>query len=84
MAEIATKTLAEIYFKQGNLKKAYEIYKILSKQDPSDMEIWRKMKELEIELNLPSPSAQPLIRSRQERIKFLEKWLANIRERKRS
>lgn len=84
MAEIATKTLAEIYLKQGDYKKAYEIYKILFDQDPSDMEIWGKMKELEKELNLSSTSAPSLPRSKQERIKFLEKWLANIRERKKS
>lgn len=84
MADIATKTLAEIYLKQGDPKKAYEIYKILFGQNPSDREIQEKIKDLEKEFNLSSSPVSPLPRSRQERIKYLEKWLANIHKRKRS
>lgn len=83
MAEIATKTLAEIYLQQGNIEKAYLIYKILSERDPSDTEIQNKLNELDQELNPPHPSAQPLPRSREEKIRFLERWLAHIRERKK-
>ncbi|MBS3919217.1 MAG: tetratricopeptide repeat protein [Deltaproteobacteria bacterium] len=83
MDEIATKTLADIYFRQGDLQKAYEIYKILSERDPSDTEIQKKLNELEQELNPFRPPVQPLLRSREEKIKFLEKWLAHIHERKK-
>jgi hypothetical protein len=83
MDQIPTKTLAEIYFKQGDLRKAYEIYKILSEKDPSDPEIQKKLNKLDQELNPFHPSDQPLPRSREEKIRFLERWLAHIRERKK-
>lgn len=83
MDQIPTKTLAEIYFKQGDLRKAYEIYKILSDKDPSDPEIQKKLNELDQEMNPSHPSAQPPPCSREEKIRFLERWLAHIRERKK-
>jgi hypothetical protein len=83
MTEIATKTLAEIYLKQGDLQKAYEIYKILSEKDPSDPEIRNRLNELDQKLTTSLLSAQPLPRSREEKIRFLEKWLAHIQERKK-
>ena len=83
MDQIPTKTLAEIYFKQGDLRKAYDIYKILSEKDPFDPEIQKKLNELDQELNPFHPSAQFLPRSREEKIRFLERWLAHIRERKK-
>jgi len=83
MDQIPTKTLAEIYFKQGDLRKAYDIYKILYDKDPSNPEIQKKLNELDQEMNPSNPSAQPLPRSREEKIRFLERWLAHIRERKK-
>ena len=83
MTEIATKTLAEIYLKQGDLQKAYEIYKILSEKDPSDPEIRNRLNELDQKLTASLLSVQPLPRSREEKIRFLEKWLAHIQERKK-
>jgi Tfp pilus assembly protein FimV len=43
MDRMITKTLAEIYLKQGDLRKAYEILKVLSEQEPSDKETQRKL-----------------------------------------
>jgi tetratricopeptide (TPR) repeat protein len=83
MDEIATKTLAEIYRKQGDLQKAYEIYKILSEKDPSDPEFQRKLNELGKVMGLSHPSPPPSPRSREEKIRFLEKWLTHIHERKK-
>jgi hypothetical protein len=83
MDEIATKTLAEIYFKQGDFRKAYEIYKILAARDPSDIEIQKRLNQLDQELNLSRPSGQSLPRSKEEKIRFLERWLAHIEERKK-
>lgn len=83
MDDIATKTLAEIYVKQGHLRKAYEIYKVLSERDPSDAEMKARLNELEQALNPSYPSAQSFPSSREEKIKFLERWLGRIHERKK-
>lgn len=83
MAEIATKTLAEIYLMQGDFQRAYEIYKALSEKDPSDPEIQNRLKELGHKMSFSPPSDQPLSRSREEKIRFLEKWLANIRKKEK-
>ena len=83
MEQLQTKTLAEIYFKQGDLRKAYDIYKILSERDPFDPEIQKKLNELDQELNPFHPPPQPLPRSREEKVRFLERWLTHIREREK-
>jgi regulator of sirC expression with transglutaminase-like and TPR domain len=77
MVRIITRTLAEIYLQQGHLQEAYEIFKAIAEKDPTDMEIQRRVKELEEKL-YPSPL------SREEKIRHLEKWLANIRKQKAS
>lgn len=83
MDEIATKTLAEIYLRQGDLQRAYEIYKILSQRDPSDTEIQKKLKELNRAIN-PSPSSPlSLPLSKEEKIRYLERWLERIEKRKK-
>lgn len=83
MAEIATKTLAEIYLRQGDLQQAYRIYKILAEQDPSDLQIRNRLQELDQRLSLSPFPDQPFPNSREDKIRFLEKWLTNIRERKK-
>lgn len=83
MEEIATKTLAEIYLEQGDLQKAYDIYKILSARNPSDQEIQKRLIHLEKRLGLsPSPTPPPIL-SREEKIKVLNEWLHHILERKK-
>jgi hypothetical protein len=84
MEPMATKTLAEIYLQQGHLQEAFEIYKALAEKDPFDPEIQKKVKELREKLHLSPPShfAHPL--SREERLRHLEKWLANIRKQRGS
>jgi hypothetical protein len=84
MDRMATKTLAEIYLRQGHLQEAYEIFKTLAQKDPSDPEMQRRVKELKEKLH-PSPHSDfldPL--SKEEKIRHLEKWLANIRKQKES
>jgi hypothetical protein len=83
MAEIATKTLAEIYLIQGDFQKAYEIYKTLSEKDPFDPEIQNRLRELGQKLSLSPLPDQSFPRSREDKIRFLEKWFTNIRERKK-
>ncbi len=82
MDRILTKTLAEIYIQQGHFEEAYEILKAISEKDPSDMEI-QKLMELSEKLKRSSPLTDQSIRTTEEKIRLLERWLANIQERKR-
>jgi hypothetical protein len=82
MDRILTKTLAEIYFQQGHLQEAYEIFKILAEKDPFDQELQEKVKELKEKLHPSPPSNFPHPLSKDERIRHLEKWLDNIRKRR--
>lgn len=83
MDRVMTKTLAEIYLQQGHLREAYEIFKVLSKRDPTNMEIQERLKELSEKLSLSSPLIHRPVSSTEEKIRLLEKWLANIRELRR-
>ncbi len=83
MEEFATKTLAEIYLDQGDLQKAYDIYKILSARNPSDPEIQKRLIHLERRLGLSPSSTPPLVLSREEKIKLLNQWLHHILKRKK-
>jgi DNA-binding SARP family transcriptional activator len=83
MDRIMTKTLAEIYIQQGHFEEAYEILKALSEKDPSDMEIQKRLMELSEKLKRSSPLAVQSIRTAEEKIRLLERWLTNIQERKR-
>jgi len=84
MDHMVTKTMAELYLQQGHLQEAYEIYKALAEKDPFDPEIQERVKELEEKFH-PSPAPEfsyPL--SKEERVRYLERWLANIRKRRGS
>lgn len=83
MDRLITKTLAEIYLKQGDLRKAYEIFKVLSEQDPSDKEVQTKLIELSERLGVSPPPIHPSDRSTEEKIHTLKKVLASIRERRK-
>jgi len=84
MDQMVTKTLAEIYLKQGHLQEAYEMYKTLAERDPFDLDVQRRMEELGEELNPSPPLDFPYPLSSEEKIRHLEKWLANIRKRRQS
>ncbi len=83
MDQMITKTLAEIYLEQGHLEKAYEIYRALLERNPSDLEIQKRLNELGEKLSLSSSRTPQTVHPTDERIRLLERWLANIRERKR-
>ena len=83
MDRMITKTLAEIYLKQGDLRKAYEIFKVLSEQDPSDTKVQEKLAELSERLGLSPPFIRSLDPSTGEKIRILKKVLASIRERRK-
>ena len=87
MSRLITKTLAEIYFNQGHYQKAYEIYKALFEKSPDDVDIQKRLNELNEMLN-PAPIAEPspvhsIDPSAQKKIQILEKWLSNIEERRK-
>jgi hypothetical protein len=84
MDRIITKTLAEIYLQQGHLQEAYETYKALAEKDPFNPETQKRLDELRERL-YPSPRSNfPSSLSREEKIRHLEKWLANIRKRRQN
>ncbi len=84
MERILTKTLAKIYIQQGHFQEAYEIFKTLAEKDPSDIEIQRKVTELREKLHPSPPPNFPRPLSMEEKLRHLEKWLANIRKQKGS
>ena len=84
MDRMVTKTMAELYFQQGHLREAYEIYKALAEKDPFDPEIQERVEELKEKLHPSPPPNLPHPLSMEERIRYLEKWLANIRKRRGS
>jgi hypothetical protein len=82
MDRLLTKTLAEIYLEQGHLEEAYSIFKALSEKNPADTELQGRVRELEAKLeNLPSRQ-KPAELTPEEKKRTLEKWLANIRDRR--
>ena len=82
MEQIKTKTMAEIYLKQGHLQEAYEILKVLAEKDPGDREVGEKLRLLSQKLGLAVSSAPPRARSKEKTLQALEKWLANIQIRR--
>ena len=77
MSRMRTKTLAEIYFQQGHLREAYDIFKSLAEEDPADLQIQNRLKELSQKLDSPPLSAV------ENRISALKAWLAAIQARRK-
>ena len=77
MESLKTKTLAEIYIRQGHLQEAFEIYQALAEKDPGDQEAREKLKDLSERLGFSS-SPLPEARSKEEKIRVLEGWLTHI------
>ena len=83
MDRLMTKTLADVYLRQGHYQEAYKILKTLLERDPSDKEILEKLRALSEKSGTPSP-VEPFPRSPEERMEVLKRWLANIRKRKKA
>ena len=83
MEQIKTKTMAEIYLKQGHLQEACDIFKTLAEKDPSDQEVREKLRILNLKMGLISPPSPSSVLSREERIEFLERWLTHIQSRRK-
>ncbi len=79
---IATKTLAELYLSQGDLRKALEIYREVLKREPSNTEIREAITKLQRETAQPVQSHiadRPQDLSAMEKIRSLENWQEKIR-----
>ena len=83
MERIMTKTMAEICLQQGYLQEAFEIFTYLAEKDPQDMEIQKRLEELREKLHSP-PVHFPYPHVREDKIHHLEKWLENIRKRRKN
>ncbi len=88
---IHTQTLAELYVRQGLIDRAVDMYRRMLSQDPQNLGIQRRLRELEPRLGpesvavsagagpeqAPSPSTAAG-RNRAESIARLERWLRSI------
>ena len=84
MEPMKTKTLAEIYIKQGHLREAYDILTDLAGKDPSNQELRQRLNELGKRLDPTQPSGPTQPRSKEEQIHILEGWLSNIQKRRKT
>ncbi|MFH1122053.1 MAG: tetratricopeptide repeat protein [Pseudomonadota bacterium] len=86
--EIATPTLAEIYFSQGQIPEAINTYEMVVAQNPEDEQSRQRINELKTMVSAkPAMEAQKRDREREikERmIAVLEAWLAGIRKMSRN
>lgn len=88
-ANISTETLAELYLKGENIKKAYEIYQQLLKQNPASTRFKEKVRELELRLRksggVSSGGSESLKRKKniELTIRELKEWLNQIQRAKK-
>ena len=82
--EIATPTLAEIYFEQGQIDEAIDTYEIIVAQNPEDESSRGRLEELKGMISAQSATEEEgrnEIREKKEKmIAILESWLTSIRE----
>jgi tetratricopeptide (TPR) repeat protein len=82
--EIATPTLAEIYFEQGQIEEAIDTYQIIVAQDPEDESSKHRLEELRNmiaeERAVEEKQLDEVRQKKEKMIAILESWLANIRE----
>ena len=81
--EIATATLAEEYFNQGNMKVAIDIYEKVVGQNPDDTKTRARLEELKAimeEAHIVEEKERDLIMRKKKMISILESWLEGIRE----
>jgi cytochrome c-type biogenesis protein CcmH/NrfG len=77
--EIATPTLAQIYFEQGQIEEAINTYEMIITQDPEDEFSKRRLEELQA--MIAEEKGLHAVRQKKEKmIAILESWLANIRD----
>lgn len=85
LPEIATPTLAEVYFSQGQLQEAINTYEKVVAQNPEAEQLRHRLGELKAMISLPASlmtedEASLRVRENREKlIAHLEKWRAQIR-----
>ena len=82
--DMATPTLAEIYFEQGQIEQAIDTYQMIVAQNPEDESSKERLEELRTmiaEKRAVAEKQRDEARQKKEKmIAILESWLANIRE----
>jgi len=82
---LPTSTLAEIYYKQGELEEAIKIYTQVVKDFPDDEKYKYRLEELKaiIKTKEPERSHEEILKEKKlTLIGILERWLTNIEKRK--
>jgi tetratricopeptide (TPR) repeat protein len=82
---LPTSTLAEIYYKQGELEEAIKIYTQVVKDFPDDEKYKYRLEELKaiIKTKKPERSYEEILKEKKlTLIGILERWLTNIDKRK--
>jgi tetratricopeptide (TPR) repeat protein len=83
-AELATPTLAEIYYNQGLIQEAINTYRSILSADPGDEAAAKRIKELmalaEGEAETPITDEDIIIERKKKMLGILEGWLARIQE----
>lgn len=86
--EIATPTLAELYFDQGHLQEAIDTYRKIIEKDPDDDKSKQRLQKLMVMMDEDKKPETPQVDKVKEKkmkmISTLESWLAGIQERSKS
>ena len=84
LPDIATPTLAEVCFKQGQIKEAIYIYEKVVAQNPEDENSRQRLEELKAavlaETGVDAKEVDRAKEKKRKMIAILEAWLDNIRE----
>lgn len=84
LPEIATATLAELYFDQGHLSEAISTYEKIIEQNPEDESSKSRLEELKTMLaKEEEPAAEtvdPVKKKKEKMISTLESWLSAIQD----
>jgi tetratricopeptide (TPR) repeat protein len=84
LSEIATPTLAEIYFDQGQLKEAVTTYEKIVAENPDNDRFRQRLDELKAmipaEIEEEDKEESRVKHRKEKMLTILEAWLANIRE----
>jgi tetratricopeptide (TPR) repeat protein len=81
--DIATATLAEVYFEQGLIEEAIEIYSKVIEKNPDDSRAMERLGELKSILEkarLAREKEKDLLMRKKKMVSILESWLEGIRE----
>lgn len=86
LSEIATPTLAEIYFNQGQIEEALKTYEIVVSRNPEDEHSQKRYEELKTMFQEERAAGEAGKREREnlrreKLISILDSWLLDIRER---